>query len=217
MSPFRVNILVLAAGRSSRMGGPNKLLATFDGIPLIRRSVETALSCSAGRIVVVVGHQASEIRVALDGLDVAIVENACFADGLSTSLISGFGRAAEGAGGVLVMLADQPGLTSDHLDKLIAAFDPCGQGSIVLATGEGRRGNPVILAAHLSEAIAALTGDVGARDIVTAHRTLVREVEIGAAALLDVDTPAAMAAAGGILPSSVRRDAAVDRSDESRI
>ncbi|ALN73171.1 NTP transferase domain-containing protein [Aureimonas sp. AU20] len=194
-----VAVVVLAAGRSSRMGGQNKLLATFDGVPLLRRSVETALKADASAVHVVLGHQATDLRATLAGLDVALHENPQFADGLSTSLKLGFEQAAGEADGVLVMLADQPLLTAKHLDALISAFRPLGEGAIVLACDGGRRANPVVLSSRFRPDVAALEGDVGARGIVQQHRDLVREVEIGPAASFDVDTPELLSRAGGIL------------------
>ncbi|NDV85157.1 NTP transferase domain-containing protein [Aurantimonas aggregata] len=194
-----VDIIVLAAGKSSRMGGPNKLLATFGGIPLIRRSVETALAArNAGRVRVVVGHMREEIEAALAGLDVDIVPNPAFAAGLSTSLKAGF-QASTDADGVLVMLADQPLLGGADLDRLIAAFTGEGKGAIVAATDRGRRRNPVILSIGFADAIAGLTGDVGAAPVIASHPGALTEIEIGAAAGTDVDTPEALAAAGGIV------------------
>ncbi|WP_062211359.1 NTP transferase domain-containing protein [Aureimonas sp. AU12] len=197
----RVEIVVLAAGRSSRMNGPNKLLATFDGVPLIRRSVETALASRAARVHVVTGHMRDAITSALDGLDVGLVANPDYADGLATSLKAGFEAAAGTADGVLVLLADQPLLTAGDLDRMIAEFRPSGEGAIVLAADGGRRANPVILSSRFRDEVAGLAGDIGARSIVQAHRDLVTAVEIGAAASFDVDTPDLMARAGGILAS----------------
>lgn len=193
-----VDIVILAAGKSTRMGGPNKLLATFDGVPLIRRSAETALASDAGRVRVVVGHRRDEIVAALDGLAVEIIDNAGYEAGLSTSLIAGFEASAETADGVLVMLADQPLLKATDLDRLIASFCRAGEGSIVLAADRGQPANPAILSCIYMSEIRALSGDIGARGIIAAHRDVVREVEIGRAASLDVDTPEALAEAGGL-------------------
>ncbi|UIJ73549.1 NTP transferase domain-containing protein [Aurantimonas sp. HBX-1] len=194
-----VDIVVLAAGRSSRMGGPNKLLATFGGVPLIRRSVETALAaCNAGRVRVVVGHMQAAIEASLAGLPIEIVANPDFEAGLSTSLKAGFAASAT-ADGVLVMLADQPLLGAADLDRLIAAFTGEGKGAIVAATDRGRRRNPVILSTRFADAIARLAGDVGAAPVIAAHPEALTEIEIGAAAGTDVDTPEALAAAGGTL------------------
>lgn len=202
----RVAILVLAAGRSSRMGGPNKLLATFDGVPLVRRSVETALASRAERVLVVLGHQSERLREALGPLDVELIDNPSYAEGLSSSLRLGFEAAAKEADGVVVMLADQPALEPAHLDALIDAFRATGVGSIVVATGEDRRGNPVILSSRWATDIRGITGDKGARDLIRANEALVRQVEIGPAALLDVDTPDLLREAGGMLgPDAVPR------------
>ncbi|BDA85045.1 4-diphosphocytidyl-2C-methyl-D-erythritol kinase [Aureimonas sp. SA4125] len=197
-----IDIALLAAGRSSRMGGPNKLLATFDGVPLIRRSAEVALASGARRVRVVVGHRREAIAAALIGLDVEIVENPAYAEGLATSVRAGAKAAfaaALPADGVMVMLADQPLLCAAHLDRLIAAFAPQGEGSIVVATDAGKRRNPVILAAGFAREIEELGGDVGARALLEAHEAEIRSVDLGPAAGVDVDTPEALQGAGGLL------------------
>ncbi|MCQ8782739.1 NTP transferase domain-containing protein [Mangrovibrevibacter kandeliae] len=191
-----IDVVLLAAGRSSRMGGPNKLLARFDGETLLRRSARTARASRAGRVHVVLGHMREPLAAELAGLDVDLVDNPQFAEGLSTSLIAGLAAAAQ-ADGVLVMLADQPQLTHGDLDRLIDAFSPTGEGSIVIATDGGRRANPAILSRVYAAELRALTGDVGARALIAAHPEAVREVEVGRGASLDVDTPEAMHAAGG--------------------
>jgi molybdenum cofactor cytidylyltransferase len=195
-----VDAVILAAGRSSRMGGPHKLLATFDGVPLIRLSALTALASQARRVRVVVGHRSAEIKRALAGLDVDITDNPAFAEGLSTSVLAGCGAAFDaGADGALVILADQPRLGSGDLDRLIAGFAREGRGSLVAATDGGRLANPVVLSVIYRGDIDALTGDVGARRLLADHADALQTVEIGEAAGIDVDTPEAMAAAGGVL------------------
>lgn len=199
-----VDAVILAAGRSTRMEGRHKLLAHFDGVPLIRRSVETALASRARRVHVVVGHRRDEIAGALEGLNVNLIENPAFADGLSTSLRAGFVAALEAPtrpDGLLVMLADQPLLTSVDLDRLAKAFRPEGKGSIVIATDAGKRANPVILSSSLAAEVEALRGDVGAKPLIVERSAWVREIEIGTAAGVDVDTPDAVEAAGGVLTS----------------
>ena len=183
-----VDIVVLAAGRSSRMEGGNKLLADFGGMPLVRRSVETALQARRrGAVRVVTGHMHEAVETALEGLKVETIHNPDFAQGLSTSLKAGM-RASEDADGVLVMLADQPFLQPDHLDVLISAFVTEGKGSIVAAADRGRRRNPVILSSDLLPAIMALEGDIGAAPIIAAEPERLVEVEMGEAASFDVDT-----------------------------
>ncbi|MBL8581607.1 MAG: molybdopterin-binding/glycosyltransferase family 2 protein [Rhizobiaceae bacterium] len=194
-----VHAVVLAAGRSSRMGGPNKLLALFGGEPLVRRTVERTRASRAAGVTVVTGHQADRIRAALFGLDVAVEHNADFASGLSGSLRAGIGAMPSQASGALVVLGDMPGVTTADLNRMIEAFAQSGGHSVVRATHNSKRGNPVILPRALFPSVADLEGDTGARHLVEAGGVEVIDVEIGDGASLDVDTREAMEGAGGVL------------------
>ncbi len=195
----KVAAIILAAGQSRRMGGPNKLLARFDGETLIRRMAEAALASQAGPVFVVTGHRAEEIAVALEGLDLRLVHNPGYANGLATSLRSGVLALPDDAAGALVILADMPGVTGAVLDRLIDAFRSRTGPAIILPTIEGKRGNPVLWSREFFPELISVTGDIGARHIRARHEEAVERVEIGAAAGLDVDTPAALAEAGGRL------------------
>ena len=194
-----VDIVLLAAGRSSRMGGPNKLLALFDGKPLVRRTAERALASKASGTIVVTGYQRERVRTALSGLDVTFADNPDFAEGLSSSLKAGISRVAEDAAGAMIVLGDMPGVSSVDLDRLIDAFRKAEGRSVVRASHDGRRGNPVLLPRALFPAIAHLEGDTGARHLVEAEGLDVVDVEIGNGASLDVDTREALEGAGGVL------------------
>lgn len=194
-----VHAVVLAAGRSSRMGGPNKLLAEFGGRSLIRRTVEQAEASRAKGISVVAGHQHGRIADALHGSRAAVVENADFADGLSSSLKAGIAQVPASASGALILLGDMPGVTGYHFDQMIDAFRQSGGKAIVRATHNGKRGNPVLLPRRLFAAVATLQGDTGARHLIEADSGEVIDIELGEAASVDVDTPEAMARAGGVL------------------
>ncbi|ESY92084.1 molybdopterin-binding/glycosyltransferase family 2 protein [Mesorhizobium sp. LNHC229A00] len=198
-SRLKVGIVLLAAGRSSRMGGPNKLMALFDGQPLVRRTAERALASKASGTIVVTGHQRERVRAALSGLDVTFADNPDFADGLSTSLKAGTAYLTEDAAGAMIVLGDMPGVASDDLDRLIDAFRRAGGNSVIRATHQGKRGNPVLLPRSLFAAIADLEGDTGARHLVEAEGLDVIDVEIGEGASVDVDTREALEGAGGVL------------------
>ncbi|CAN7712487.1 NTP transferase domain-containing protein [Mesorhizobium sp. LjNodule214] len=198
-SELKVDIVLLAAGRSSRMGGPNKLLALFDGKPLVRRAAERALGSRAANTIVVTGHQHERVRATLSGLDVTLADNPDFADGLSSSLKAGIARVAADAAGAMIVLGDMPGVSSADLDRLIDAFRKSGGRSVVRAAHDGRRGNPVLLPRSLFPAIAHLEGDTGARHLVEAEGLDVVDVEIGEGAAVDVDTREALEGAGGVL------------------
>ncbi|HTV70989.1 MAG TPA: molybdopterin-binding/glycosyltransferase family 2 protein [Rhizobiaceae bacterium] len=198
-APVSVEAIVLAAGRSRRMGGPNKLLALFDGKPLVRRTAERVVASGAADTFVITGHQEDRIKAALAGLDIRTVSNRDFATGLASSLKAGIAALSSKTSGALIVLGDMPEITTADLDSLIAAFAKNGGHAVVRAVNNGKRGNPVILPRAVFPLVAQLEGDTGARHIVESTGLTVIDIEIGAGADIDVDTPEAMASAGGVL------------------
>ena len=199
--PLSIFGLVLAAGKARRMGeGGHKLLAEFAGEPLVRRSTRVLLEGGLSQVTVVTGHRREEIETALTGLDVQRVHNPDYASGMASSLVSGLlsGTMSE-ADGILVMLADMPGVTPEDIARMVEAFRAEGGRAVIRAVSAGKRGNPVILPRATFAAIRKLEGDTGARAIIETCGLPVVDVEIGAAAHLDVDTPEAVLQAGGIL------------------
>ena len=195
-----VAAVVLAAGRSTRMGGPNKLLEIIDGKTLVRRSVEAVVASQAAPVIVVTGHMAAEVKAALAGLPVTFVHNPDFGEGLSTSLKAGIAAVPAGAAGAVVCLGDMPGVDAPLIDRLLASCGTPGEAWIVAPVVAGRRGNPVVWSARLFGELAVVRGDVGARHVIEAHPEAVIEVELdGDGALVDVDTPQALAALRGQL------------------
>jgi molybdenum cofactor cytidylyltransferase len=189
----RIAAIVLAAGRSTRMGGPNKLLAEIARRPLVRIAVEAALASRADPVIVVVGHQRGEIEKALAGLPVRLVDNPDFAQGLGTSLKAGIAAVPAQADGAIVCLGDMPRVDADLMDRLIAAFDPDRTALIAVPTFEGKRGNPVLWSRRFFPDLMAVEGDVGARHLIGRYSEAVVEVPIeGKAAFVDVDTPEAL-------------------------
>jgi molybdenum cofactor cytidylyltransferase len=187
--------VVLAAGRSSRMGGPNKLLAEIGGKPLVRIVVDAVLASRARPVVVVTGHQRDKVEAALAGLPVKFVHNPHFADGLGTSLKAGIAALPAEADGAIVCLGDMPQVDAALIDRLIGAFDPDHGALVVLPTIDGKRGNPVVWSRRFFPDLMAVEGDVGARYLIGRYTEAVAEVPLtGTAALTDVDTPEALAA-----------------------
>ena len=189
--PLSIAAIVLAAGRSTRMGAGNKLVADIAGTPMVRHAVEAALGSRARPVIVVVGHQADAVRAALAGLDIVIVENPDFATGLASSLKAGIRALASDCAGTLILLGDMPLIAPAHLDRLIAAFAP---DAIVVPTHQGKRGNPVLWSATHFAQMLQLDGDSGARRLMAAHADQVREIDLATDAIFaDVDTPDALA------------------------
>lgn len=196
----RVAVLVLAAGRSTRMGGPNKMLEDANGQPLVVHAVRAALASQAVEVVVVLGHMADDVRAAIEkGVPaksrLRFVANQDFAEGLSTSVRTGIGALSTNVDAAVVQLGDMPGVGVPLLDRLMAAFSPVEGRSICVPTVGGKRGNPVLWARRFFPEMTKLAGDTGAKHLIGEHADLVCEVEMtGEAAITDIDTPEALAA-----------------------
>lgn len=181
--------LLLAAGGAMRFGSP-KVLANYRGEPLVRRAVHLLLPrCPAG-VHVVVGASEAGVRGALanetTGGKVTLVVNPDWSRGLSTSLVQGVAALPPAADAVLILLCDQPAITGDDLDALIAGWQV--EPALIAAAGfSDRLGPPVIIPREFWPQLAALRGDQGARSLLEWHAEHTTVVMPHAA--LDVDTP----------------------------
>ena len=189
----RVSALVLAAGRSTRMGPVNKLLAPFGGRAMVRAVVDELAGSSVRPVVVVTGHEAGRVEEALAGAGAHLVHNPGYRQGLSGSIRAGLAELPESAEAAVICLGDMPLVTSAHVDRLVAAFDPAEGREICVPVFEGKRGNPVLFARRFFDEIAGVRGDVGARHLIGEYEEYVCEVAMGdRAVLVDVDSPQAL-------------------------
>jgi len=196
----RIAALILGAGKSSRMGGSNKLLATLDGKSLIRHTAEAACGAELSETILVTGNQSDDIAAQVADLDLTLVHNPDFADGMAGSIRTGMNALSANSDAVVILLGDMPRIDAEVLGKLVAAYRQNETSLIVTATADGKRGNPVLWDKRFFDALKSLSGDVGARHIIAENPGFVTEVEIGSAARLDLDTPEALLAAGGKMP-----------------
>lgn len=179
--------IVLAAGRSSRMGA-HKLLLPLGGRPLVAYAVNTALASRVHPVLVVLGHQAEQVRAALPPGAYHIIENPQYAGGMATSLRAGIAAVPSGAMGAIVLLADQPVLRPEHVKRLLAEAKTAPD-AIVAASYDGQRGNPVYFPRALFGKLLAVEGDEGGRSVIARHQERLRLVELAPEAALDVDRP----------------------------
>ncbi len=188
----KIAAVVLAAGQSRRMGAHNKLLVPIDGKPMLRHILDALIEAGIGERVVVTGHERDAVAN-LVGCDARLVYNADYAQGLSTSLATGMAALGEDIDGALVCLGDMPRIRASHLRALIAAFAPEKGQRIVVPTVQGKRGNPVLWSRRFFAEMGQIEGDVGARHLIGTYGDQVVEVAMDdGAALLDIDTPAAL-------------------------
>jgi molybdenum cofactor cytidylyltransferase len=184
-----VAAVLLAAGGSERFGGDlPKQLAVFRGVPLVRLAALAALAADVSEVLVVTGYRAEEVEAALADLDLTVVRNPDWEGGQSTSVKAGLARVSPASRGALFLTCDQPLLSTEVLDRLLAAYRATG-GSIVLPVYGPRRGSPVLFDRTLFGELSRITGDTGGRQVVRRHPDDVVEVPLESEApLVDVDT-----------------------------
>jgi molybdenum cofactor cytidylyltransferase len=186
----RVAAVILAAGRSSRMGARNKLLIDVGGKPMVRRVAETVIAAEIGPVIVVTGYQDAAVREVLSGLDVRFAHNPNYAEGLSTSLRVGLAALPAETDAALIALGDMPFIAASDIRRLVVAFSPADGRSVCVPTFAGKRGNPVLWGKEHFAAMRALEGDEGARSLLKRFAGDVVEVNVANEAVLkDFDTP----------------------------
>ena len=175
-----VAAVVLAAGRSRRMGQAKQLLP-LGGSTLLARSLANVLSSAAGPIVLVLGFAAEQIQrdTPTELLErVTVMIHAEYAEGMSSSLRAGLAAVGSQADAALIVLADQPFVRPETMDAMIEAYRK-SSAEIVVPYFKGQRGNPVLLDRSVFPAAMNLEGDIGFRAIFGRRS--------GALLVLDVD------------------------------
>lgn len=184
----RIAIVIPAAGASSRMRGRDKLLEQVAGRPLLRLVAERARGV-AENVIVTLPDPPGPRAEALADLAVLLVPVADAAEGMGASLRAGIDALPDRLDGVMILPADMPEITGADLARLMRAFrdDP---GLWQATASDGRPGHPVIFPAECLPALAALSGESGARTVLQAHRDRLRRLALpGIRALVDLDTP----------------------------
>ncbi len=188
--------VILAGGKSQRMGAQNKLLAEIDGLPIIRQTAQALLDGGLNDLVIVTGHEHRLIAAVLADLPVTCIYNDDYQSGQASSVACGVRHHQAGPhAAVLIALGDMPLATPDLIAALlrdhIGLPDPPDR--ITLPTCDGRRGNPVIWGRGFFDGLMALTGDSGGRTIFAENKNAVNSLHWPDDSIhFDVDTVAAL-------------------------
>lgn len=182
--------VLLAAGVSRRFGAANKLLAEVEGTPLVRHAARTLLDSRVSSVAAVLGHERERVRGALDGLDLCVVGNESYEEGMAASVRVGVSVATGmDADAVVFLPGDMPFVHPSTVDLLRDAHR-ANVADAAAAGYRGKRGNPVLFDSVHFAALGAVSGDVGGRQVLLDgdHSALVETDDPGVVA--DIDTRA---------------------------
>jgi molybdenum cofactor cytidylyltransferase len=181
-----VRVCVLAAGTSSRFGD-TKLVQCLRGKPLIQHALLAAQGACAGSVVLVVGHDQDAVTSASGGLSDGLIVNPDYREGIGSSIAAGVRGCRGGADAVLIMLADQPLVTTAHLNEIIDTWSGADN-EIIASSFDNVFGPPILFPGSSFDTLSALTGDDGAKKLLADDKFNVKSVEFMPAGM-DVDTP----------------------------
>ncbi len=181
--PF-VTGLVLAAGGSKRLGAPKQLLR-YDGRTLLDHVLDTARACDFDQLLCVIGGSAEEIRGRVDLTSVDVVKNQHFGEGCSSSIAAALSNVDPRADVLVLMLGDQPGVSKETVQTLLAGR---GDAPLAACAYEDGRGHPLAFARSTFAELKELHGDKGVWKLLDRHGDEVLDVSVPGPIPRDVDT-----------------------------
>ncbi len=167
-----VAILILAAGESSRMGRPKQLLR-WKHTTLLGHAIETAKKTDSKDVFVVLGANSEEIQNVISNVDIHILENKNWNMGMGVSVATGIAyllQEYKSLDGVLIMLCDQPFISSDYLNRLLGTFE-VGDYGIVATMYNKKAGVPAVFDKKYFSMLSKLNGDTGARHVLDQYES----------------------------------------------
>jgi molybdenum cofactor cytidylyltransferase len=188
-STSAIGAIVLAAGASTRMGQPKQLLQ-FQGRSFLRNTVEVVVASVCQPIVVVLGAYAEKMRPEVSQLPVQVLENPQWYDGMGASIrvgITALNSAAQEIEGVVLTLCDQPFISCNVINQLVAAYHSTGQG-IIASEYAGTLGVPALFSRKFFSDLMNLEATSGAKQVIKKYSDEVFCVSFAAGAI-DIDTP----------------------------
>jgi molybdenum cofactor cytidylyltransferase len=181
------SIIILAGGRSKRMGTTKQLLP-WGNKTILQNVVDTASAVNPAEIIVVLGHNAAEISEVLRDEPVKIVVNEEFSKGMSSSLKAALHHISPDSDTYVFMLGDQPLVTADLLQVLLQHHSASRFG-ITVPVYRNEKGRPVVMDSKYREELMTLEGEIGAKQVIDAHPDDVQEIPVDSEeVIVDIDT-----------------------------
>lgn len=186
----RVSAVVLAAGRSVRMGEAKQLMRVGER-GMLERTLGNVRAGNVDEVILVLGFSAESIRRALPAAlleGVRIVVNEKYESGMASSLRAGLAAVSPALDAALIVLADQPFVRPETMGSIVERYRE-SNAAVVVPFYRGLRGNPVLLNRSVFAEAMALEGDVGCRAIFARHAEELLEVDVEDAGILeDIDS-----------------------------
>jgi len=182
-----ISAVILAAGSSRRLGKPKQLLPIGE-TTFLERTVDNILASSVNEVIVVLGYHAEEMARLISRRPITVVVNPVYRQGMSTSISAGLKLVNQEAQGIIFVLADQPLVDSETVNRLLENFGSQGK-DIIIPAYHGKRGNPVVFSTTYKNELMQLTGDIGGRVVITRHPERVLELPVDCeGVVIDVDS-----------------------------
>ena len=193
-TPVSLTAIILAAGRSRRMGAQNKLLLEVGGRPVLARVLAAFANAPVAEVIVVTGADHDRVASLVEGQEpVRRAYNPDFESGMASSIRQGVQAARKDAAGFVICPGDLPFLSSNVVRRLCDVFVTQDPPRIVRPIYEARPGHPVIFDASFRGALVSIRGDQGARDVVRRNEAVLTRVPVEDEGVCqDVDTPEAL-------------------------
>lgn len=189
MGTDRIGTIVLGAGAASRMGEPKQLLK-WQGETLVQRAIRQAENLQKGPVILVLGANAALIEAELQEGGYQIAHNEAWKTGMGSSIVCGLQALlawSDPMAGVLITLVDQPLINTSDLEKIVAIFKKNNL-PLVAAFYGNTLGVPALFSADLFPELLTLSGQKGAKAIISKYRQSLAKLDLPAAKL-DLDTP----------------------------
>lgn len=180
--------IVLAAGESRRMGR-QKLLLPYGGRTVIEHIVEQVLASEVSQTIVVTGHDAEAVKAVLANKPLTVVQNPRYREGMLTSVRRGLQEVEAEAEAFMVVLGDQPSISSRLINVLLHGFQDSERG-IVVPLYDDDTGHPIVISAHYREEVMTRFDDTGLRGLIYGNPECVHRLPVNMPEVLrDMDTP----------------------------
>jgi len=183
--PPQIAIIVLAAGASTRLGAPKQFFK-YNGITLLRKTIETVLQSKANSVHVVFGCEAEKMKLEITDLPVDVVINPNWQRGISTSIRSGIQSLEPNIDAAIIVLCDQPNLSTDILNTLVNTYTST-RSPIVTCKYAGTVGVPAMFDRCIFPELLSLEGDHGAKKIIERYTKERIEIDFPGGEI-DIDT-----------------------------